>query len=737
MARRVIGTAIVNVKANTAGFNSELNNLGAGLRGKFGKITGLIAGLGLGHLAKEAIEFGATYRVQLDNASAAIHGLVTNTADANKLIGEMRTMAINTPFDLPGIQNATTRLLAYGDSFGVTSDNVLDWVNTIGDAAASVGKGPDAMLNVITVMGKIAGQGRIMTRDMNQLTANFPSLHPWELLSEMTGKTEQELRKLATKPGGLSGIVDATEFIDQLKVKMEQMPGAIGAMDRRMATLGGTFEYFKDAVGVAMADSLQPFFTTLQETMRSDALKNGIPDLASAFGDLASSVLKSLAPALPGLIAGFGGIIKALIPLAPAVGAIGLLFGNLMQVLAPVIALLASVIGWVGQLLAKLDPSLLKVIATALAALWIIGFGPISFVVIAIAALAGIIAYNWDAIVAATQVMTDAVVAAWDWLFENVIDPVRDFVNDVIGFFEDLYNTLVGNSIIPDLVHAIMRWFGILADFIKAIFTAIKTVAVTIWNAIKTAITVVVTAIATVIKLYFNLYKLIITTYINAIKFVVVAVFNGIRTFLSAVWSSIRATATWVWNAIKTAIISPIQSALSTARSVVGSIAGAVRSAWSGLAGTVSGIWNGIKNAITSPIQTAYNVVSGIVSRIRGLVDGAIRAVHSIPGAGVIGRGLSAIGGLFHHAEGGVFDRPHLGLVAEAGPEAIIPMRNPLRAMQVMHQAGLDKLAASMAGHQRFTGPLVSMPNATIQDATDADLVAQRTLVAFTAQMVA
>jgi hypothetical protein len=40
-------------------------------------------------------------------------------------------------------------------------------------------------------------------------------------------------------------------------------------------------------------------------------------------------------------------------------------------------------------------------------------------------------------------------------------------------------------------------------------------------------------------------------------------------------------------------------------------------------------------------------------------------------------------------------------------------------------------------GGRGFSGPLVSMPGAIIQDATDADLVAQRTLVAMTAAMVA
>lgn len=46
------------------------------------------------------------------------------------------------------------------------------------------------------------------------------------------------------------------------------------------------------------------------------------------------------------------------------------------------------------------------------------------------------------------------------------------------------------------------------------------------------------------------------------------------------------------------------------------------------------------------------------------------------------------------HADGGVFTRPHVGLVAEAGPEAIIPLNNPTRAAQVMNEAGLSGMAS-------------------------------------------
>lgn len=40
------------------------------------------------------------------------------------------------------------------------------------------------------------------------------------------------------------------------------------------------------------------------------------------------------------------------------------------------------------------------------------------------------------------------------------------------------------------------------------------------------------------------------------------------------------------------------------------------------------------------------------------------------------------------HAEGGIFDEPHLGMVAEAGPEAIIPLDGSGNAMELWQEAG-------------------------------------------------
>jgi tape measure domain-containing protein len=794
MAGRIVATATVLIKANTDQFRSAISGLGSGLSGSFSKLTGLIAGIGLGHLAAEAIRFGAEYRIQLDNAQAAVNGLTDSQAEAKNLMKDMVDLAINTPFDLPGVQDATIRLLAYGEGFNITSENVTQYVRTIGNAAAATGKGADAMNNTITIMGKISGQGRVMTRDLNQLTANFPSLHPWEILSEMTGQSVSELRRLSLLPGGLSGVVDATEFIEHLVDAMEELPGASAdwdglskatgktveqlknlneddlmavfrqypemadAMSRKMFTLGGTMEVFKDTMGVALADGLMPFFATMQQLMLDDNIKKALTTLATTFGDLAGMLAKELAPILPSLINSFQHILVALMPLMPAIADLAMVLALMLVEMAPLIELLASFAAAVMDLIMKMDPHLLGVIAMAFVALWFAISSPISGIILGIALLAAVIWANWDNIKKWTSDLIAKMVELWDSFFETVIDPIINFVKGVIEWFQNLYDTLVGHSIIPDMVNAIIEWFTTLWNVIVGIVNVIKDVVIAVWNAIKVAVEAVVSAIAFVVTTYFNIYKTIITTAINvirtvietvwnAIKSVVTTVLHGIESVITSVWNGIKSTvttvvnaikstvtsvwnaikdtATTVWNGIKTAIMTPINLAKDLISGVVDTIKGFFN--FSGLLSTVTGVWNSIKEAILGPIRSAADLVGGILDRITGPVSTAIEGVKGatgwIPGT--------------PWANGGVYwGKAPLPSVIH-GPEAMIPLSNPMRAMQVMHEAGLDRMLANMQGSRNYNGPLVSMPGAVIQDATDADLVAQRTLAAMTAAMVA
>lgn len=78
--------------------------------------------------------------------------------------------------------------------------------------------------------------------------------------------------------------------------------------------------------------------------------------------------------------------------------------------------------------------------------------------------------------------------------------------------------------------------------------------------------------------------------------------------------------------------------------------------------------------------------VTSATAAWNALRNAIIRAGIAAANAPIGSFGLGTFRG---YADGGIITSPTLGLVGEAGPEAIIPLSNPARAAEVMSQAGL------------------------------------------------
>ena len=70
---------------------------------------------------------------------------------------------------------------------------------------------------------------------------------------------------------------------------------------------------------------------------------------------------------------------------------------------------------------------------------------------------------------------------------------------------------------------------------------------------------------------------------------------------------------------------------------------------------------------INSIVDSIKNAASKVAGAVKDVVTGAL---NNIPGAGLVKNALGFVG----FAEGGIVTRPTMGLVGEAGPEAIIPL---------------------------------------------------------------
>jgi hypothetical protein len=91
--------------------------------------------------------------------------------------------------------------------------------------------------------------------------------------------------------------------------------------------------------------------------------------------------------------------------------------------------------------------------------------------------------------------------------------------------------------------------------------------------------------------------------------------------------------------------------------------------------GMIDGLWEAITKFANRLLDFGKEIVSKIVSGITSAAGSIGSAVlNAIPGGGVIGGAIGGIKKILPFADGGIVTGPTLGLVGEAGPEAIIPL---------------------------------------------------------------
>lgn len=144
-------------------------------------------------------------------------------------------------------------------------------------------------------------------------------------------------------------------------------------------------------------------------------------------------------------------------------------------------------------------------------------------------------------------------------------------------------------------------------------------------------------------------------------------------------------------NIAKNAIMT-VLSGLHPTLGAINGVSGATSTAKLLIEGGLSGLKaiisradaSGAASNAWSALQTFFNN-NPITATVKAAVSGASSVISTI------GSALSNIGvDWFSHAEGGIMTQPHFGLVAEAGPEAIIPLSNSRRsrAMDLYRQVG-------------------------------------------------
>lgn len=399
---------LISIGADTRGAErglAQLEKLASGFGDAFrvGAQAAATAALGFG---TAVLAMGASFNAMSQQVHQAFEATLGSAQAARGLTSEIIELNRTAAFSRQAFLDAGRTLVG----FGVAADQVTQTLDAMQNTIVAAGQGEAEFARLAEIMGKVAAQGRLYARELQQLTAiGVPAI---KLLATSMGVSADEVRRLTT--AGAIGFAELSAALSTNAGAVESYAqtwaGALGLMKAGMRDLGSdlvapfvALERGGAAVEVLtnMAAALQHIRTSALPGIMGglDAFASGLVSLSAAARDLITSLqpadfqrifgtlqrgapifaglaaslatfgsnaltaalnLGRLNPAVAGLVAGlaavpqvrdaFGDLLAALAPLGPVLAELTASLGELVGDLAAgLAAALGPVIEAVGQ----------------------------------------------------------------------------------------------------------------------------------------------------------------------------------------------------------------------------------------------------------------------------------------------------------------------------------------------------------------------------------------------------
>lgn len=405
------------------------------------------------------------------------------------------------------------------------------------------------------------------------------------------GAVFKELRKITAMPEvqkALTSIFTAINAIAKL------VAGTLGAVIQAalplLAALAPVVTDLAEKFGPVLAQlattlgkALMPIIEALLPVVKDVGgvlvgLVQAVMPLLQPIGKLLATVIQAIAPFIKTLL-------DALVPFV----------AMLAQALVPIFAALLPAVQLVGKFLAAMAPMFPQLL-TALTPL----LPPLGQLITALLQLAlqvitpllplitGLATLFATVLAGAVGLLVPVITTVIGWL-TALADGVKKVVGWIVDAFQWLFDKLVGHSIIPDLVNAIIGWFGTLWTKTKELFTGLKNWVVQTWKDLWDAA-----------RSKWNSF------------------WSGLKSAISGAWTTVKngvtdlkngITNTWnnLWNGAR----DKISSIFSTINGKINTFKSGMKTAFSTLRDALGTIWDGVKSKIASPVRfvvgTVYN----------------------------------------------------------------------------------------------------------------------------------
>ncbi len=170
-----------------------------------------------------------------EQSELAFETMLGSAKKAKAFMAELEQFANKTPFELPGLIDASRRLLAFGFAAG----DVLPIMTRLGDAVSGLGGGAYEIDRVTRALGQMKAKGKVSAEEMLQLAElGIPA---WEMLAKKIGTDIPTAMKMAER-----GQISAATGINGVLEGMNERFG--GLMEKQSKTMAGRWSTLKDSM---------------------------------------------------------------------------------------------------------------------------------------------------------------------------------------------------------------------------------------------------------------------------------------------------------------------------------------------------------------------------------------------------------------------------------------------------------------------------------------------------------
>ena len=462
-----------------------------------------------------------------DNFSGQVTSLLSRLEGIAISIGDRLT---------PYLRLAAEWVQKLADWFYQLSNPIKDAIIVIGLIAAAIGPLLLGFSSIVAAIGFVAGAFSTVATVIGSISAPV-AIAVVAIVGIVTALGALLLSSEEVRNGIKEKFQDIWNKIKEvaawIKTHIEDIKNAFKGLLQGLTT--GDFSTFTEAMKNMVPPEAMEKINTIVEKIKD--FRGKVIEIRDKIIEFANKVNESLGIVKQMLADTFSKfdttpIIKSFNQIKETMGPVIELFKILGDIILGVIAVAIGIIiglfNGIGKAIDNVIAALLNIVGVFTSIMGII---------------VGLITTNNDMINKSIDNLIDNVIGLFKNLGTAILDIVSGFIEGIIIWFLSLYDTLVGHSIIPDLVNSIINWFKSLPGKVISYITALVSQAVTKFTDLKDKIVSKVKELINKVLNQFDTLKNQIGSKFEAIKeFIqpVIDKFNDIKKAVQGVIDKVK-----------------------------------------------------------------------------------------------------------------------------------------------------------------------------------------------------